>query len=387
MQTYYIDLHIHIGRTMYGAPVKITASDRLTLTNIMEEASERKGLDIIGIIDCQVPEVQAEIHHLIEREEAVELMQGGIRYKNTTLLLGAEIELYDDCCQGPLHVLCYLPTLAKMEQFTVWLSRHVTNITLSTQRFYGEATLLQHKVHTLGGLFVPAHIFTPFKSLYGKGVKQSLSEVLDPARIDAVELGLSADTVMANELEELQSYTFLSNSDAHSLPKIAREYQQMALQAPTFQEVKWALRQQYNRKVVANYGMNPLLGKYYQTTCRHCLQPMYATEVCSYCMSSDSVKGVAQRIEELTNHTHLSQSHHPPYIYQVPLEFIPKIGPKTLNALIQHVGTEMDVLHHASQATLEEVVSTTIAQCIIANRNGKLSIEAGGGGRYGRLNM
>lgn len=69
------------------------------------------------------------------------------------------------------------------------------------------------------GLFIPAHVFTPFKSLYGKGVKTSLLEVFNPDLIDGVELGLSSDTSMADTIHELQPYTFLTNSDAHSLEK------------------------------------------------------------------------------------------------------------------------------------------------------------------------
>ena len=55
----------------------------------------------------------------------------------------------------------------------------------------------QKKVQDMGGLFIPAHIFTPHKSLYGKGVKSSLTEVFDPSMIDAVELGLSCDTAVS----------------------------------------------------------------------------------------------------------------------------------------------------------------------------------------------
>ena len=39
MKSFYTDLHIHIGRTKSGKPVKITASRNLTLTSIIEYAS------------------------------------------------------------------------------------------------------------------------------------------------------------------------------------------------------------------------------------------------------------------------------------------------------------------------------------------------------------
>lgn len=42
MQTYFCDMHIHIGGTWTGKPVKITASRQMTLTKILEEASEKR---------------------------------------------------------------------------------------------------------------------------------------------------------------------------------------------------------------------------------------------------------------------------------------------------------------------------------------------------------
>src|SRR5690625_4737459 len=115
------------------------------------------------------------------------------------------------------------------------------NVTLSSQRYYGSVKELQYKVKELGGIFIPAHVFTPFKSLYGRGVKKSLREVLDPDLIDAVELGLSSDTFMADQISELHEFTFVTNSDAHSLGKIAREYQQIKMKEASFKELEWAL--------------------------------------------------------------------------------------------------------------------------------------------------
>ena len=42
LNKYFADMHIHIGRDMNNQPVKITASKRLTLTNILIEAREEK---------------------------------------------------------------------------------------------------------------------------------------------------------------------------------------------------------------------------------------------------------------------------------------------------------------------------------------------------------
>ncbi|QFT89503.1 hypothetical protein FIU87_12660 [Bacillus sp. THAF10] len=387
MQEYFADLHIHLGRTSSGKPVKITASNKLTLEAVLEEARDRKGLNMIGVIDCHVPEVLVELRNAVTNGAMSELEGGGIQVGELTLILGAEIELFDENCQGLIHVLTYMPTIESMIRFSNWISKRVKNNTLSTQRVYEKTKVIQQKVRELGGLFIPAHIFTPFKSLYGRGVKKSLKEVFDPALIDAVELGLSADTTMAARLSELENYTFLSNSDAHSTGKIAREYQKIRMKEPTFKELHMALKEEGGRKITANYGLNPQLGKYYKTVCEKCYQmPKSEVAICSSCSHPRFIKGVSTRIKELANVPSLVDSRErPPYIHQVPLDFIPGIGPKTLEKLRNAFGSEMGILHHASKNELEAIVGEQTASLIVAARIGELDFQAGGGGKFGRI--
>lgn len=382
---YFVDLHIHIGRTMSGKPVKITASKSLTLTNILIEASNRKGLHMVGVIDCHVPEVIEEIEGLIEKNKAYENEKGGVQFEDVTLLLGSEIEIYDENCHGPIHVLIFMPTIEMMKTFSNWFSKRVSNVTLSSQRMYGKATELQEIVKQLGGLFIPAHIFTPFKSLFGKGVHKSLTEVLRPDLIDGVELGLSSDTAMASQIEELNHYTFLTNSDAHSIPKIAREYQKVRMQDCSFEELTKALYEKDGRKIVANYGMNPLLGKYYTTVCANCLKPTSFGEPCHHCGNKSIIKGVSERIDELTSTASFEKRERPKYIHQAPLEYLPSLGPKTFEKMIKEIGTEMYILHHATREELQSVCSAKLVNMILQMREGKLTFLAGGGGKYGKV--
>ncbi|GIN55702.1 endonuclease Q family protein [Lederbergia ruris] len=383
MSDVFADLHIHIGRTYTGKAVKITGSRNLTLSNILKAAKYPKGLDMVGVIDCHSPEVIIEIEQLIHEEKLVEMQEGGFRYEDeVTLIPGTEIEVYDENCHGPIHVLAYFPTLTTLKDFSSWLSARVTNIQLSTQRIYENARVLQEKVKSLGGLFIPAHVFTPFKSLYGKGVTHSLIEILNPSLIDAVELGLSSDTEMADQITELHAYTFLTNSDAHSTQKIAREYQKFDLETPTFTALSQALKNQGGNRVKANYGLNPRLGKYYRTTCAVCSEPMKEA-ICSHCGSEKFTKGVSERISELANAG--DKPKRPPYVHQVPLEFIPGLGPKTMQQLLDHFGTEMNILHRVKEKDLKELVNIQLAEMIIQAREGKLQIAAGGGGKYGKV--
>ncbi|WP_042355197.1 TIGR00375 family protein [Bacillus rubiinfantis] len=385
MNHYYVDLHIHIGRTWTGKPVKITGAKSLTFTNIIEHARHEKGLNMVGIIDSHSPEVIQEVESLLASGQVVEHPAGGLIFGELTVIPGSELEIYDENCHGPIHVLCFMPNLAAMKEFSNWLSAHLKNIQLSSQRLYVTGLKLQQKVKELGGIFIPAHVFTPFKSLYGKGVKSSLTEVFDPELIDGIELGLSSDTEMADKIAEIHRYTFVTNSDAHSLAKIAREYQVVAMEEPTFSELEKALKTEDGRRIMANYGLDPKLGKYHKTVCSECLYPAHeADQVCEQCGSKKIIKGVADRIMELKT-TEIGPEGRPPYIHQVPLEFIPGLGPRLLEKLVNHFGSEMAILHEVPFAALKEIVPEKIATLILLAREGKIHLAAGGGGKYGKI--
>lgn len=385
MKEYFVDLHIHIGRTKTGRAVKITGAKSLTFKHIIRHARDYKGLNMIGIIDSHSPEVLQEMEQLLNSGELEEHPDGGLLYGGMSIILGSELEINDDDTLGPIHVLCYFPYLQTMKDFSDWLARHLKNVHLSSQRVYVSGRELQRKVKSLGGIFIPAHVFTPFKSLYGKGVKQSLSEVFDREKIDGIELGLSSDTMMADQISEIHPFTFVTNSDAHSLAKIAREYQKVEMAEPSFQELFLVLKQAEGRKVKANYGLDPRLGKYHRTVCSECFTHNQSFEAaCSKCGSLKKVKGVADRIEELKTFEGVLGGR-PPYIHQVPLEFIPGLGPKMLEKLLDHFGTEMSVLHSVPLEALKEVIPEKTAVMIDLARKGQLSFHEGGGGKYGKI--
>ncbi|MBT2656473.1 TIGR00375 family protein [Bacillus sp. ISL-18] len=385
MNRYYVDLHIHIGRTWTGKPVKITGAKSLTFTNIIEHARHEKGLNMVGIIDSHSPEVILEMESLIQSGEISEHPDGGLVFGDLTVIPGSELEIYDEQSNGPIHLLTFFPNLTIMREFSSWLSTHLKNIQLSSQRIYVTGLELQKKVKDLGGIFIPAHVFTPFKSLYGKGVKKSLTEVLDPNLIDGIELGLSSDTHMADQLGELHKYTFVTNSDAHSLAKIAREYQVIAMKEPTFLELHKALKGEDGRHIIANYGLDPLLGKYHKTVCAECLNPLTPDDqICNFCGKNKIIKGVADRILELKT-ADASPLGRPPYVHQVPLEFIPGLGPRLLEKLVNHFGSEMAILHEVPYEALTDVVPAKIAELILKARQGSINLAAGGGGKYGKI--
>ncbi|MBA4542854.1 MULTISPECIES: endonuclease Q family protein [Thermoactinomyces] len=385
---FFADLHIHIGRTSRNLPVKITAARNLTFESIVKEAEHRKGIRMIGVIDAQSPPVQEDIEAGLSSGLYKEHPDGGILYHNTICILGAEIEVKDPG-MGAAHILAYLPTLAHMREFTKWCRNYMKNVQLSTQRLYRPAQALQEKVYELDGIIVPAHVFTPFKSVYGNATDR-MSKLLNPDLVAGVELGLSSDSSLADQLSELSPLTFVTNSDAHSLPKIGREYNEFLIKEPSFAELKLALSRREGRKVCANYGLDPRLGKYYRTRCLNCeeLWPAYPeADRCPECGSAKKVRGVRDRIMEIADQESVHPDHRPPYIYQVPLEFIPGLGKRTLEKLLAVFGTEMNVLHHAGMEEIAAVAGEKIAWQIRLAREQRLELEEGGGGKYGKVKI
>jgi len=275
MYEVFADLHVHIGRSEKGKPIKITGARSLNFANIAKECVERKGINIVGIIDCASPYVIEDIEEFLKTGEAYELEKGGIIYKDQVcIILGSEIEtseINDEGKTGSAHNLCYFPHLSDIKAFSNEMSHHIKNITLSSQRCDLSAYDLIDIVKKYNGILVPAHCFTPHKSFYGnctKSLKRIFKEKYED--IYAIELGLSSDTFLADEISELENKSFLTNSDAHSLPRIAREYNKMQVEDINFEEFVKVLKREDGRKILNNYGLDPKLGKYHRTYCEVC---------------------------------------------------------------------------------------------------------------------
>lgn len=396
MEEVFADLHVHIGRSENGKPIKITAARSLNFANIAKECADRKGINIVGIIDCASPYVIEDIENFLKTGEAYEIEDGGIIYKDKVcILLGSEVETSEvgrngKC--GAAHNVCFFPHLSDIKGFSKEMSRHIHNITLSTQRSDVSGYELIDIVEKYNGILIPAHCFTPFKSYYGNcadRMKDIFKEKFD--KIFSIELGLSADTYLADMITELEDKTFVTNSDAHSLPKIAREYNKMLVNDISFKEVVKALKGEDGRKVLCNYGLDPKLGKYHRTFCDSCNQVIETKEpvaVCPFCGSDKVTFGVFDRIELIKDkEKSKSPANRPPYVYQVPLTFIPGVGNKTIDRLLDSFGTEMTILHKLSKDDIEAVVGEKVANEIIASREGKMKIHAGGGGVYGKVTI
>ena len=174
MEEVFADLHVHIGRSENGKPIKITAARSLNFANIAKECADRKGINIVGIIDCASPYVIEDIENFLKTGEAYEIEDGGIIYKDKVcILLGSEVETSEvgrngKC--GAAHNVCFFPHLSDIKGFSKEMSKHIHNITLSTQRSDVSGYELIDVVEKYNGILIPAHCFTPFKSYYGNCV-------------------------------------------------------------------------------------------------------------------------------------------------------------------------------------------------------------------------
>lgn len=396
MYEIFADLHVHIGRSENNKPIKITAARSLNFANIAKECVNRKGINVVGIIDCASPYVIEDIENFLKNGEAFEIEDGGIIYKDKVcIILGSEIEtseINEQGKTGSAHNICFFPRLSDIKGFSKEMSTHIGNITLSSQRANISAYELIDIVEKYNGILIPAHAFTPHKSFYGNctdRIEKIFKEKY--AKVPAIELGLSSDTFLADKISELEGKTFITNSDAHSLPKIAREYNKMLVEDISFKEILKALKNEDGRKVVCNYGLDPKLGKYHRTFCEVCgknVEGEAPVTKCKDCESKNITMGVFDRIEIIKDKQETkSPENRPPYIYQIPLTFIPGVGGKTIDKLLDKFETEMNILHKLSEDDIEAVVGAKIAKNIIKARSGNTTIQEGGGGVYGRVKM
>ena len=102
---------------------------------------------------------------------------------------------------------------------------------------------------------------------------------------------------------------------------------------------------------------------------------------CKKCGSKKIVKGVEDRILEIADGESISPKERPKYNYSVPLEYIPKLGKKTKEKMLDMYGTEMNILNKVSIENIEENFGKDLAKNIEIARKGDVVIKKGGG-RY-----
>ncbi len=258
MEEYNCDLHIH-GR------YSVASSKNINFSSLTQTA-KKKGLHCLGTGDI------LQKDWLKEAEEKLEKRFGSYYHKEIFFILQTEIE-----CAESVHHVVFLPDFSSVYELRKILTPFTKNIdgALSGRIHVSlSPEELVEKIISVNGLIGPAHAFTPFKSIFRWGKYTKLQDCYgsNSSQIKFLELGLSADTSMAQQLNSISNVEFLSNSDAHSdsVISLGREFNRFLCEIPNFEEIEAVLLKKDGRKIVLNAGLDPRMGKYYTIFCNKC---------------------------------------------------------------------------------------------------------------------
>ncbi len=371
----------------------------MNLKTVSQQA-RLKGLDIVGTGDIFHPEWMESVE-----EELVRVEEGTFEHPEykTRFLLTAEVE-----DSKRVHHLILFPSISIVREVGERFMKDSPSLKLDGRpRLRLSAPEIAEIVVEQGCLIGPAHAFTPWTSVY-KEFDSLVECYMDMrAKVSFLELGLSADTSMADRISELSDLTFLSNSDSHSPwpDKLGREFNRFELASPSFEEVRRAIERRAGRRVELNVGFDPRLGKYHRTACARCFKQFGLMDAenlgwkCDRCGGMIK-KGVLDRINELADRSEpVHPAHRPPYLRVAPLAEIialavgegtdthhPEVQ-KVWAKLVRRFGNEIRVLVDVPPGEIESVGGSGIAVLVEAFRNQELKVIDGGGGRYGRLEV
>jgi DNA helicase-2/ATP-dependent DNA helicase PcrA len=256
---------------------------------------------------------------------------------------------------------------------------------------------------------IPAHIWTPHFSVFGSlsgfdRLEDCFGDLLP--HIFALETGLSSDPAMNWRLSQLDRYTLISNSDAHSAAKLGRELNLLNI-TPSYDGLRAAIEHCDPQEFLGTVEFYPEEGKYHLDGHRNCdvrLEPEERARLggkCPRCGQPVTV-GVLSRVEALADRTLEEAKKRPPprarpFTSLVPLgEVVGEVLGVSESAgaaqrlyfrLLDELGPELHILRHADAASLKKVGGELLVEAIARVRSGRLHIAPGYDGEYGHLRI
>jgi superfamily I DNA/RNA helicase/PHP family Zn ribbon phosphoesterase len=251
-----------------------------------------------------------------------------------------------------------------------------------------------------GARVVPAHVWTPWFSLFG-----SMSGFDDPeecfgdltGEIAALETGLSSDPYMNRLVSRLDRYALVSSSDAHGPDKLGREATLIA-GAPESAALRAALAG--GPELLGTAEFFPEEGKYHLDGHSGCGPAMTPEEtrrhkgICPACGKPVTV-GVLNRVMELADRTAPPEGSLLPDWHILPLRELlgqclgrgpDTLGPRDAEArLLREFGSEYRVLLETSLADLEVAGGALLRLAIERMREGKVTAAGGYDGVFGTV--
>jgi len=425
------DLHLH---SKYSRAV----SKDMVLP-VLTDFAKRKGLQILSTGDWTHPLWLREIKAQLEESNSglyklkSEYQNSKSEIKEIYFILSVEIaSIYSQKGRvHRIHNLVLSPSFATAEKINAELLKRGCNLSSDGRPIVGISSrdLLELILEIdERSMLIPAHIWTPWFSLYGANsgfdsIKECFGDMSE--YIYGIETGLSSDPEMNWQIKDLDSRSILSFSDAHSPAKMGREATVLRLEEPNYENIRKAIIAQSKKQGNGNVSMQdsnrvlytiefyPEEGKYHYTGHRNCniIQTPEETkekgDICPICKRKLTV-GVMHRVQDLANEsvagvTQLN-SHglkwfkdpkglHPPFVKIVPLNEIiaESLGvavgtakvQQAFNSLCDAVGSEIDVLLKTPVSKIVSIAGEKVAEGIEKVRNGTIVIRPGFDGEYG----
>ncbi|MFZ5812008.1 MAG: UvrD-helicase domain-containing protein [Thermodesulfobacteriota bacterium] len=306
-----------------------------------------------------------------------------------------------------VHNILFAPSLEAARKLNAKLAR-VGNLESDGRPILGldSRTLLEMVLETDPlAYLVPAHVWTPWFSLFGsKSGFDSIEECFgDLSReIFALETGLSSDPDMNRMLSALDRFRMISNSDAHSGEKLGRECNIISGD-PSYEGIYRALRGEgVGPKFLGTVEFFPEEGKYHLDGHRQCgvvMEPMETTSrggICPVC-GKPLTLGVLHRVLDLADRqVPVTPEGMPGFASLIPLaEIVGEIldaGPATgkvreyLARLFRQFGPELAILRHVPADSLAKALPP-LGEAVSRMRRGQVFREPGFDGQYGRIKV
>lgn len=389
------DLHIH-------SPYSRATSKDMTLKNL-ERGATIKGIDVLGTGDFTHAKWRRELTKMREKD-GLYTIEGG----KTKFIVSGEVctnfEYHGKIRR--IHHLILLPSLNVAEELSKRLEKYGTLEADGRPNLSMKGSQLVEEVVEFGEdcLVIPAHIWTPWFSLFGdKGGVDKIEECYEDQipHIYAIETGLSSDPPMNWRVRALDAFTLLSNSDSHSPSpwRLGREANIIEVQELSYHEIVNAIM--FDKERITTIEVDPAYGKYHWTGHRNCnvsFPPELAIKmhgICPVC-GKKMTKGVAERVEELADRPKGES----PKIKQKFIKILPLsdiiaavLGKDPFSAEVQkaywevlkNFKDEFQVLLEAPAELLERVCGKELSKMIIMNRENQIKIVPGYDGLYGKL--